>query len=159
KVTVEAIYLETRNYARSDADLDAAGGDTDSHADVNVDTRAKVEGHNLALLRTAELEVSALQQKFSSDSSAARGGAFIDTGGSSQSDGPKNARREIFWESTTKMLGEPNPELEVDADGKIVKMTNVTLATGETIGDTIMGGEINVNDLVYDKTAKVLFKS
>ena len=157
KLTVESIYLKTQNYARSDSDLDAAGGDTDSDADVNVNTRAKVEGHNDALLRTAELEVNALQNNFSSDSSARRSGAWIDTGDRSESDGPKNALREIYWESHVIMLGEPNPELEVDASGKIVKMTNVTLATGETLGQTIAGSEINVNDLIYDKLAKVTF--
>jgi hypothetical protein len=122
--------------------LSAAGGSTDSDADVNLNTRAKVEGHYGSLLRTAELEVNALQNNFSSDASARRSGAWIDVGGRSESDDPKNARREIYWDRHVIMLGEPNPELEVDKDGKIVKMTNVTLATGETLGQTIAGPQI-----------------
>ena len=157
KVTIEAEYKQTNNYARSDADLNAVGGDTDSHANVDVNTRAKVEGDNGALVRTSELEVNALQNNFSSDASARRSGAWIDTGGRSESDGPKNARREIYWEAHVIMLGEPNPELEVDQSGTIVKMTNVTLATGETLGDTISGSQIIVNDIVYDQDAHATF--
>ena len=36
-------------------------------------------------------------------------------------------------------------------------MTNVTLTTGETIGQTVAGPEINVQTIVYDKVAKVTF--
>ena len=39
----------------------------------------------------------------------------------------KDARREIYWETTVIMLGEPNPELIVDASGKITKLVNVTV--------------------------------
>ena len=55
------------------------------------------------------------------------------------------------------MLGEPNPELEVDENGTITKLVNVELAGGWELGETITGSEIEVLDLIYDEPITVKF--
>ncbi|MGD8330942.1 MAG: hypothetical protein PVJ49_16045, partial [Acidobacteriota bacterium] len=164
-ITVNSSYLETANSAISDADLDAVGGDTDSDADVNLNTRAKVEGHWEAVLTAADVAVNAKQEKLSSDSKAYRSGAWVDTGGKSESDGPKNARREIFWESHVILLGEPNPELEIDAAGNIVKLTNIDFRGvnyNKDVGDPLsaadpLNPQVVLDDIIYDHAGSLTF--
>jgi len=143
--------------SKADSDLDSLFGTSTARSKSDLNNRTKVEGQWEALLRTAELNVSSKQNGVSSTSISIADADWFGTANDSDTTQIKNARREIFWESHVYMLGEPNPELEVDASGKIVKMTNVTLATGETLGQTIAGPEINVNDIVYDEVAEVTF--
>ncbi|MGD8349442.1 MAG: hypothetical protein PVI79_09415, partial [Gammaproteobacteria bacterium] len=165
KITIDSKYLKTHNYARSDADLDAVGGSTDSDADVNLYTRAKVEGYWEAVLTTADLDVNATQENFYSDASAARSGAWVDVGGRSESDGPKDARREIFWESHVILLGEPNPELEIAEDGEIITMTNINflgINHGKEVGDYLdafdsENPQVVIDDIIYDEAGNVTF--
>jgi hypothetical protein len=164
KITVEAEYISIDNTARSDSDLDAVGGDTDSYSSAYLDSRAKIEGHWEALLRTAALEVNAEQTSVTSYATARRDGAWFDGGGSSSPE-TKNALREIYWESHTIMLGEPNPELEIDENGEIVKLTNIEFLgenAGKVVGDTLTAADptnpqVILDDIIYDEAGKVTF--
>jgi hypothetical protein len=159
-ITIHSEFARIDNTARSDADLDALGGDTDSFADVDLNTRAKVEGHWEAKLRTAELVVHALQTNVISDASARRSGAVFDGGDSGEDNDPQDARREIFWESHVYLLGEPNPELEIAETGEIVKSTNVEFLganAGKSVGDSVVGDQIILQDIVYDQAGTVTF--
>ena len=93
-----------------------------------------------SLFRTASLTVESLVSSFSLSG-----------------DVSNDARRDIFWEATTIMLGEPNPELEIDASGTIVKKVNVNLQGGYGLGDTIPAGDIVVLDIDYDQPSTVTF--
>ena len=68
--------------------------------------------------------------------------------------------RDIFWESHVILLGEPNPELEIDADGYITKLTNVEFLgsnAGKDIGEQLVGSQVILNDIIYDEAGKVTF--
>ncbi|MEQ1826278.1 MAG: hypothetical protein ABL921_10035, partial [Pirellula sp.] len=160
-IAIDSKYLNVNLTAVSDSDLDALGGDTDSFSKTLLDTRAKVEGIFGSLLRTASLVVTAQQDSVVSQAESPRDGAVFD-GGDSDNSETKNARREIFWESLVVLLGEPNPELEVDANGAIVQLTNVTVTdqfgNPYVLGQTLdPGDEIVVGDIENNSPASVVF--
>ena len=66
-----------------------------------------------AFITTADLKVYALATGSKANVSATTGGGFIVFGGGS-GNGNNNLKRYIDWESTTILLGEPNPEIEID---------------------------------------------
>ena len=156
KITLTAETQSTSNVAVSDADLDALGGDTESYATAYLDSRAKVEGMDSSLLYTADLAVNVEQNSVTSTATAFRSSAWIDGGDSSDLDS-KNALREIFWESTVVMLGEANPELVVDAAGRIIKKVNIDVVGGYQLGDIIGTAEIVIGALDYDTVPKASF--
>src|SRR5262249_13206319 len=113
-------------------------------------------------IKTADLTVDANQyiNQFSRERNP-HGGAFVshDRGG----DVNRDARRQIYWESTVIMLGEPNPELTVDATGKITKLVNVTVkdenGVSYGLGATIAGQRIEVGDIQYDSSGVARFRA
>src|SRR5262249_15696749 len=122
---------------------------------------AKVGGENDSVIKTSDLTVDANQYITRFDQRRnPHGGAFVshDRGGATH----ENAKREIFWESTVIMLGEPNPELTVDENGKITKLVNVSVkdenGTSYGLGDTIQGNRIEVGDIQYDSSGVARFR-
>jgi hypothetical protein len=110
----------------SDADADCFAGDATATSNLFVHTVAKVAGQDESFLKTADLTVDAntyhvpFEYRRETD-----GGPFVDE--DKEGDLTNNARRQIYWESTVIMLGEPNPTLVVDSTGKIVELVNVTV--------------------------------
>jgi hypothetical protein len=159
RITVDAVTNNVSITARSDSDLDALGGDTDSFSEARLNNRSKVEAFWEALLRTSELVVNAVQNNPVADATERRSGAVFDDGSSSSPE-TNNARREIFWESHVYLLGEPNPELEIDETGEIVTLTNVEFLganAGKGAGDSLVGDQVILKDIVYDQAGKVTF--
>ena len=83
-----------------------------------------------AFITTADLQVFAKATGTRSRDDATTGGGFIVFGGGDGSS-TNNIKRHIDWESTTIMLGEPNPTIEIDANGKVVELVNITGHDGE----------------------------
>ena len=117
-----------------------------------------------SVIRTAELVVSALTFFDRLYVRAHRSGGFFDVG-SADSDIQYKPKRDILWESTVYLLGEPNPVLIIDASGKIIAKTyNVTVRASEfgpalNIGDTIAGGTIWIDPIIYDELPAALFEA
>ena len=169
-INLKSEYQDTDVYSHSYARCRCLGGDTDSDATAEFDTKAIVVGELSATLRTAGLNVTANQFVTRYDKRADRSGGFLDFGGANDDGGNFNGERQIFWESKVIMLGEPNPELEVDQGGVITKITNVivqdqfgalyddddaTPAPG--LGTTIPGNILNVQNIIYDQGAQAHF--
>ena len=125
-VWLQALYDNVNVSTSSDAACNCFAGDATARSDVYYDTLAKVTGRNESFIETADLTVDANQNRDRYDKHAnAHGGAFV--GHHEPRDGDFNAYRRIYWETTTIMLGEPNPVLVVDQNGKITKLVNVTV--------------------------------
>src|SRR5262249_37446894 len=102
------------------------------------------------------------------DASAPNSGGFLDFGNNGVTNYTPQLKREIFWEVRVIMLGEPNPELDVDASGNITKLVNLTVDDGtntfvddpftdtHTVG-TLTGTTMNVHDIIYDHGAQARF--
>ena len=156
KLTLASVVENIYNVASARADLTAIGGDTDTFATAFVDTRARVEGMDGAQLETTDLAVNAEQEAVSSDAYEYRSGALIDTGEAIARES-RNAQRQIFWEATVLMPGEANPELEIDAEGRITKKVNIDLVGGFALGDIVTTPEIEIDTLDFDALPKARF--
>ncbi len=156
-VLLQAIYDHQDLYADPRAECSGLGGDTDSRANVDVETQAKVIGRNEAMIWTARLDVDAKQVVDQYDRSPSRDGAAFDSG-ENESNGDPDFRRHIYWEATVTMLGEPNPVLTIDESGKIVAKVNVELENGRQLGYTYGASEdIEVLDIDYDESTSAEF--
>src|SRR5262249_13010746 len=99
--------------ADTDADCSCFAGSTHSNSNLDANAVTKVAGENESFIKTADLTVDSNQyiNRFDHPEHA-HGGAFV--GHDEDGDRHKEAKRQIYWESTVIMLGEPNPELTVD---------------------------------------------
>ncbi|MGH3369916.1 MAG: hypothetical protein ACRDPR_07925, partial [Nocardioidaceae bacterium] len=156
-VRAEYLNMDLRSEAR--AECSCGGGNADSYARIQISTSSQVLGMYGATVKTPSLVVraNAFVTRQERDASTYAPSPFTSTN-DGDGQGGTSPDRWIFWETKTIGLGEPNPELEIDALGKIVKMVNVTLASGHTLGQTI-NTDINVNDIVYDRGATAIFSA
>ena len=168
RTSILSEYQHVNVVANSTAICRCFGGATSPTAEAEDSTDARVvalgPGSAAALIRTADLTVAANQQIDGYLRNTSRSGGFLDFGGSSK-EGNADMWRRIFWEARVIMLGEPNPWLEIDATGKITKITNVVFDAGgvtydddpttpeQGLGETISGTTINVHDIIYDHGA------
>ena len=162
-VFLRAAYENVSVLGKPRATCSCGAADTDARANVNIDSTAQVTGQVNAIVKTAELDVEANQVITLYDRAPSRNGAFVDIGGNSRN-GDAQARRQIFWAAYVIMLGEPNPEVEIDATGKITKLVNAEvrddLGIVYGLGATIpVGREIVVQDLIYDEPANARFSA
>ena len=150
--------------AYTDAAANCFAGHADAESGIDLESLAKVVGENEAFLKTSDLTVDANQyiSHFDNTNHNSHGGFLVshDHG----KDPVINARREIFWEATTIMLGEANPVLVIDSTGKITEMVNVTVKddTGASygLGDTIPEGrKIEVGDIQYNTGGVARFQA
>ena len=162
-VWIQAVYRGVDLSTRADSECACAFGEAFAPAKTDVATTAKVTARNESFIETADLTVDANQfrTRWERDDYA-HGGAFVGHYGDKQ--GAFNANRNIFWEATVTMLGEPNPELVVDATGTIVKLVNVTvtdeLGNVYGLGSTIPAGrQIWVGDLRNDRAGLARFRA
>ena len=127
-------------------------------------TRARrSSGATQSFIETADLTVDANQFFTRYEKSPYAHGGFL-VGHHEPTPGGKDALRDIFWESTVIMLGEPNPELVIDATGKIVKIVNVIVTdengTAYGLDSTIGAGhQIHVGDIQYDRGGLARFRA
>jgi len=155
-VLLQARYDNVDLLADPFAKTSGVGGDTDSRATIDVATESKVIGRDESIIRTARLDVDALAFIDRYDRRPTRDGALFDSGNTSQN-GTPTFQREIFWETTVKMLGEPNPILRVAEDGTILELQNVTILGGTfNVGDNV-GGDFALADIIYDTTGSAEF--
>ncbi|WP_201742286.1 hypothetical protein [Mangrovicoccus ximenensis] len=157
-VLLKAMYDDIDLLADPFAKTSGVGGDTDSRANIGVNTESKVIGEDESVIKTARLDVQSLIDVIRFDRDPTRDGAAFDSGNTSQG-GYATFQREIFWESTVKMLGEPNPLLIVDDTGKILQLRNIEFLggnAGKEVGQTLTG-EIELADIVYDTTGSAEF--
>ncbi|MEE4314510.1 MAG: Calx-beta domain-containing protein [Desulfofustis sp.] len=162
-ILIEAKYSETNNYARSKAKLYAIGGSTTSDATISVTNNAKIEGEWEAVLEAANVDVNALDSNFHNDRSRNATGVYIGPhheGGSTST----SRHRDFFWESHVILLGEPNPELEIAADGSIAKLTNIEFLgvnAGKNVDQQLVAyngnNQVILDDIVYDQAGKLTF--
>ena len=162
-ILIEAKYSETNNYARSKAKLYAIGGSTTSNSNISVVNNAKIEGEWEAVLKAANVDVNALDHNFHNDRSENATGVYI---GPHHEDGTASTtrHRDFFWESHVILLGEPNPEIEIAADGSIAKLTNIEFLgvnAGKDIGQQLVAydgnNQVILDDIVYDQAGKLTF--
>ena len=163
-VVVRAQYGNIDIDANPKARCSCGAGDTDARAGVGVDTYAHVVGRDNAVIKTADLLVASNQYVGRFDAAGDRDGGWLDDGGTSNSESPYSPRRWVFWASTVKLLGEPNPVLVIDSAGTITQKTyNVTvrslspssvLSAPLAVGDTIPAGyDVVVDPIIYDSPA------
>ncbi|MGH3371602.1 MAG: hypothetical protein ACRDPR_16545, partial [Nocardioidaceae bacterium] len=160
KLAAEQSRLEVT--AHSSADCSCLGGDTDSNATDDAQTVSRVVGEKDAFFRTADLQVFSLANNITISRTRDKDGGAFD-GGSRGGDETKDVRLEIDWESTAILLGEPNPEIEIDASGTVVKLVNITGYDGAgsplVVGGTVGAGDITLDDIIYDQGGNVLFSA
>ncbi|MCL1598079.1 MAG: hypothetical protein M3094_02760, partial [Actinomycetia bacterium] len=168
----ENVYL----LAEADAKCSCEGGDTDATAVVDYISSSEVTGLNNSYIETTYLIVDTNQSGSNGFAAprlirdADKSGGFLGDG-DERTKGSSSSKRFIFFESTVKLLGEPNPVLTVSAGGEIIeKTTNVYVKsfnpTSRTfsglleIGDSIDPSHwIVVGDLLYDETGFVRFQA
>ena len=136
------------------------GGSTDATAVVDYNSDSQVTGQDESFIKTSNLSVEVVQENIQLTQSARKDGALLD-GGDVNADGVANANRTIFWETTTRMYGEQNPEILIDVNGEIKELNNVTVRSLTTdgllseplqVGQIIPVGDIIViDDIVYDE--------
>ncbi|MEI6160077.1 MAG: hypothetical protein WCP77_09610, partial [Roseococcus sp.] len=155
-VLLNAQNSHVNSSSSANAELTALGGTTDATASSPQETRVKIEGMDGALLYTPDLSVYAQQIAPAATAHAHRdNGPFIS--GDRNDSATHNNVREIFWEATVVMLGEANPYLMVDEDGRIVAKVNVEVAGGYQLGELILTPEIVVTALDYDNVPRASF--
>ena len=168
-IWIEAGQSLLRAYGKAYSSCSCLGGDTDSRVYVIVDTLSLVTGVKDSMLRTALLNVRATAPDNTTSvvrDSSQSGGAF-DGGGSGDGSGESNSPnvdRDIYWESTTILLGEPNPKIRINSSGIVTELVNITgtysangggsLALGSNVGS---GGLIVLDDIIYDAASNVFF--
>jgi hypothetical protein len=153
-------------HAKANARCDCFAGAKDSTAISKAQNTSLVTGEKDAFITTARLEVHALSTDSKITERATTGGGFIVFGGGDGS-ADNNIDRHIDWESTTILLGEPNPSIHIEADGTISKLVNVTGVDGQgnslvTLfqnGTPVGSGRIVLDDIVYDTGSSVLFQT
>ena len=164
-ISIEALYTEVVSRATADSSLDALGGGSDANATAIMNTRAFVQGFWDVELKTAELFVNALQFNLTNDAIRRGDGAVFGGFGGSATESDFHPDRWIFWESHVFLLGEPNPELEIDENGVITRLTNIEFLgvnAGKDVGDTLVASDVSnpqviVDDIIYDEAGKVTF--
>ncbi|MEO6494544.1 MAG: hypothetical protein ABIP99_17070 [Ilumatobacteraceae bacterium] len=163
-VFVRAAHENLNLQADANSSCGCGGGDTDARANVTATTNSSVVGADESVVRTAGLHVAAYQYYSNLYVHAHRSGGLFDFG-SSDADLGYAPTRDILWESTVYLLGEPNPILIVDASGRIIAKTdNVTVRATEFgtplgIGDVVSGGTIFVDPILYDQKPEALFEA
>ncbi len=161
-VFIRAAHENLDLQADANSNCGCGGGDTDARADVTAITNSSVVGADESVVRTAGLHVAAYQYFSNLYVHAHRSGGFFDVG-SADADLSYAPTRDILWESTVYLLGEPNPILIVDASGTIVAKTdNVTVRATQSgaplgIGDVVSGDTIWVDPILYDQLPEALF--
>ena len=71
-----------------------------------------------------------------------------------------NVNRYIDWESTTILLGEPNPTIHIDADGIVVELINITGHSANGAAGARRHrrrGDIVLDDIIYDTRRNAFF--
>ena len=102
------------------------GGDTDARANVDYETTAKItapqgrDDHDRRPRRRGDAGRAPLRPRPDHRRRGVRRRRR-------RASGDYRPLRQIFFESTVIMLGEPNPELEVDESGRITKIVNVVV--------------------------------
>ena len=161
-VTLTAILSAITVNAKSDSSCGCLGGDTDSNANDDAQITTRVVGGKDAVITTSKLYVNSLAPSVAVTRDRRRSGGLFD-GGSRGGSETKGVKRHIDWESTTILLGEPNPLLHIAADGTVTALRNVTGTGGNgnplTLGGNVGTGTIVVDDIVYDTGGTVLFLS
>ena len=139
-------------------------GDTDATASITFHLDSKVQADDGSVIRTANLLVEAIES-VSYHTHAHTSGGLLDGG---DADAPVTAdpKRTIVWNADVYLLGEPNPLLIVDGNGKIVaKSDNVTVRADGVgpalqIDDVIAPGKAIVIDaIIYDQKPTALFRA
>ncbi|HZI45069.1 MAG TPA: hypothetical protein VFD53_07610, partial [Ilumatobacter sp.] len=153
-------------HAKANARCDCFAGGKDSNADAKAENTSLVTGVKDAFITTASLTVFAKSTGSAVTHSATTGGGFIVFGGGDGSS-PNNIDRHIDWESTTILLGEPNPSIHIESNGVISELVNVTGVDGQgnslvTLfenGTPVGTGRIILDDIIYDQGSHVLFET
>ena len=163
-VFIRAAHENLNLQSDANSSCGCGGGDTDARANVTATTTSSVVGADESVVRTAGLHVAAYQYYSKLYVHAHRSGGLFDFG-SADADLSYEPARDILWESTVYLLGEPNPILIVDASGRITAKTdNVTVratqfGTPLGIGDVVSGGTIWVDPILYDEKPEALFEA
>ncbi|WP_345762181.1 beta strand repeat-containing protein [Diaminobutyricibacter sp. McL0608] len=159
-VTLKAVHNAITLIASSDAHCGCLGGDTNSTSNIGYNSESNVTADAGSIIRTALLDVEALQLLTNWSRPTNSDGAAFD-GGGSHGGTTENARRVISWHATV-FLHAADPQLVVDANGTIVKLFAVTVKDdlGNTygLGQTIpVGRIIEVQDITNTGGAQAIF--
>jgi hypothetical protein len=159
-VTLTAVNDKITLIASSDAHCGCLGGDTNSTSNITYTGTSTVTADLGSVIRTALLEVDALENLTGWNRPTDSDGAAFDGGGEHGSTN-ENAQRLIDWHATV-YLHAADPQLVVDAAGRIVKLYNVVVKDdiGNTyaLGSVIPTGRIiEVQDIINTGGAQATF--
>ncbi len=149
-VTLKAVHTAITLIASTDAHCGCLGGDTNSTSNIGYNSESNVTADAGSVIRTALLDVEALQLLTNWSRPTNSDGAAFD-GGGTHGGTTENARRVISWHATV-YLHAADPQLVVDTNGTIVKLYGVVVKDdlGNTygLGSTIpVGRIIEVQDI------------
>ncbi|MBL8482687.1 MAG: hypothetical protein JNJ60_10850, partial [Rhodocyclaceae bacterium] len=126
----------------------------------------KIEGFWESTIKTALLNVNVINPFVASNHRATgdAGGVFIGPADDQPQRHDPVLGRDIFWEAHVILLGEPNPILEIDADGYITKLSNISFLganAGKTVGQQLVpyngNYQVILDDIVYDEAGEANF--
>ena len=161
-VWLRSEYQDIRLRASTDADCSCFAGatDSDSYLDAPRSRRSAARTSRSSRPRTSR---STRTSTSTSSTGRQRATAARSSPTTSRQRRNKDARRQIYWETTVIMLGEPNPELTVDASGTDHEARQRHRQGRERrllrLGETIQGNRIEVGDIQYDSSGVARFRA
>lgn len=165
-VLIQTKYDGTDNNARAKARFYALGGYSRARGTADLTNNGKVEAFWQSTIKTALLDVNVIDTFVSSNHRATgdAGGVYIGPADDEPQRNNPVLGRDIYWEAHVILLGEPNPELEIDADGTITKLTNIEFLgvnAGKTVGQQLVpyngNYQVILDDIVYDEAGEANF--
>ncbi|MBS0263399.1 MAG: hypothetical protein JSS02_15765, partial [Planctomycetes bacterium] len=146
-VTINSTHEDLSLSSSATATAYALVGIPNAEAKIDYNGSALITTDPGSLVSAGTINVNASQQ-FTKFDRYAREFAWQNGSGGSAGDenGALNATREIDWNGDLAVLSAPNPELEIDKNGKITKLINVTLGTAK-LNDTLATSTVSVDPI------------
>jgi len=153
KVTIASEHTGVYLWSRSDADTDGFYADAESEARAHYDSMNDVVTSRGATIAAGVLAVTSNQKVAQFFRSAA---ADVDVFGDESTSTPGQflPRRSIDWNGDVTFLADPTPELEIDANGVIVKAEGVTV---NGLSEGTVSGDLNVDPIVNNNVGAATF--
>jgi hypothetical protein len=138
----------------SDADCGCGGGHAGAYSPLGYHSNSLVNGEAGSQLSTSTLLVDTYQAYGWSYDAHSHGGAFVshDSCGGSCDETANDQDRNIYWNSTTFLLGAADPVLTVNQNGTIVALSNdvyVYTNASDSGSPLQIGSTINPSQTIY----------
>ncbi len=163
-VTLRAAHENVDLKADATASCACGGGDTDATASIVFHLDSRVQADDGSVIRTAALLVEAISS-VGYYAHARKSGGLLD-GGDADADVTVDPKRTIVWNADVYLLGEPNPLLIVDGNGKIVAKSDNVIVRANGVGPALQiddvfapGTTIVIDPIIYDQEPTALFRA